>query len=278
MISERKMARFQLGLLLLAGMLIAYYWFGYRSLSAWARDLDKPTADAWKRLVAAAQASPHVRSLDESVLKSSVQQLRQATTMLQQAAKAAYVRTALEEDTRSHLGEEFQLLDFDKARLQVSLELRRAAGAKKVALIEPALKGLPEYDPDMSQPALHWAQLSFARQLLAVAIAAAPRAASNLTILPVKSHDQGEGLQVLYELPMRLELAGSPASLMAFLAGLPLRGEEFKAAGLPEVAGKTQPLFMDRLILKNAQSNPDEAVLDIVAVGFCELPRTELRR
>jgi len=278
MISERKLRRFQLGLLLAAGVLFAYYWFGYRSLSRWARELDKPTADAWKELVTAAKGSAHVRSLDETVLKAGVQEMRQAATVLQQAARAAYVRTALDEETRKHLGEGFQLLDFDKAKEQVSLELRRAAEANKVAVIEPALRGLPEFNPDLPQPALHWAQLAFARQLLAVAIAAAPRAVSNLTILPVNSHVQSEGLQVLYELPMRLELAGSPTNLLAFLAGLPLRGEEFKAAGLPEVAGKTQPLFMDRLILKNVQPYPVEAALEIVVVGFCELPKTEATR
>jgi hypothetical protein len=279
MISERKLRRFQLGLLVAAGVLFACYWFGYRSLGAWARDLDKPTAEAWKKLVAAAQVSAQVRSLDAAVLQADVQQIRQAATLLQQTAKAASARVVLDEETRRHLGEEFQLLDFDKARLQVGTELRRAAEAKKVTLTEPALKGLPEFDPEMTQPALHWAQLAFARQLLAVAIAASPRAVSNLTMLPVKPHVPSDGRQViLEELPMRLELAGSPASLMAFLSGLPLRGEEFKAAGLAEVAGKTQALFMDRLIFKNAQANPDEAILDIIVVGFCELPKPETAR
>jgi len=279
MISERKLRRFQFGLLAAAGVLLAYYWFGYRSLGEWARDLDKPTAEAWKRLVTAAQGSPHVRSLDDAVLKAGVQQMQQAATLLKQTSKVASTRAELDEDTRKHLGEEFQLLDFDKARLQVSLELRRAAEAKKVTLMEPALKGLPEFDPEITPPALHWAQLAFARQLLAVAIAAGPRAVSNLTMLPIVTHAPGDGRpELLEELPMRLELAGSPTSLMTFLSSLPLRGDELKAAGLPEVPGKNQPLFMDRLIFKNAQANPDESVLEIVVAGFCDHSRSEAVR
>jgi hypothetical protein len=279
MISERKLRRFQLGLLVAAGVLFGCYWFGYRSLGAWARDLDKPTAEAWKKLVAAAQVNAQVRSLDAAVLQADVQQMRQAATLLQQTAKAASAHAVLDEETRAHLGQDFQLLDFDQARLQVGTELRRAAEAQKVTLTDAALKGLPEFDPELPRPALHWAQLAFARQLLAVTIAVQPRAISNLSMLPVKTHVPGDGRPVvLVELPMRLEVAGPPANLVALLSGLPLRGGEFKAAGLPEVAGKTQALFVDRLILKKSQPIPDEAVLEIVVVGFCEHSKPEVVR
>lgn len=279
MISERKVRRFQVGLLLAAGALFAFYWFGYRNLGAWTQDLDKPTADAWKRLVTAAQGNPHVRALDDQALQQGVEQMRQAATLLQQTARAAHARIAFDAETRAHLDAEFQLLDFDQARLRVATELRQKAAAGKIVIAEPVLNGLPEFDPELTPPALHWAQLAFARQLLATALAATPRAVSNLTMLPVKTHLTGDGRPALLaELPMRLELTGSPASLQTFLSSLPLTGEEFKAAGLPGIPGKDQPLFIDRLILRNIQPNPTETSLEIVVAGFCEPPKPEALR
>jgi hypothetical protein len=279
MISERKLRRFQLGLLLAAGALFAFYWFVYRSVGTWASDLDKPTADAWKRLVLLAQTNANVRTLDEAQLQTGVRQMQQAAALLRQAGKAAWGRIGLEAEIQDRLKEEFQLLEFDRSRFEVNNALRRAAEAGKVQLADPALKGMPEFDPELSPPSLHWAQLAFARQALATAVAAAPRAISNLTMLPVRTHSGREGRDTpLAECPMRMELAGSAASLMTFLSSLPLRTNELAAAGLKEVPGKTQPLFVDRLILKNSPAALNESMLEVVVTGFCELPRPEAAR
>jgi hypothetical protein len=279
MISERKLRRFQVGLLLAAGALLAFYWFAYRSLGTWARDLDKPTTELWKRLVTQAQTNSSVRALDEAALISSVQQLRQSTALLQQAGQAAWSRIRLERETQDRLGEEFQLLEFDRHRFQMSTELRRAAEVKKVQLTEAALRGLPEFDPELTPPSLHWAQLVFARQLLATAIAAQPRAVSNLTMLPVRTHLSADGkAALLTEFPMRLEVTGSASNLMVFLASLPLRTNELAAARLEEIPGKTQPLFIDRVILKNSTANLNESSVDVVVTGFCEPPKQETTR
>lgn len=279
MISERKLRRFQVGLLLAAGALLAFYWFVYRSLGTWARDLDKPTAEAWKRLVTQAQTNSHVRALDEAALLASVQQLRQSTTLLQQAGQAAGARIRLDRETQDRLGQEFQLLEFDRHRFQTSTELRQAAAAKKVQLAEAALRGLPEFEPELTPPSLHWAQLAFARQLLATAIAAQPRAVSNLTMLPVKTHLSADGkTALLTEFPMRLEATGYSSNLMVLLASLPLRTNELASAHLEGIPGKTQPLFVDRVILKNSPASLNESSLDVVVAGFCETPRLEATR
>jgi hypothetical protein len=276
MISERKLRRFQLGLLLAAGALFAFYWVVYRSLGTKAGELDQPVVTAWKRLVQLAQTNANVRSLEQGQLKNAVQQMQQAAVILQASGQAAKARVELDAETRTRLVEEFQLLEFDRSRFQTSTALRRAAEAKKVQMAEAVLKGLPEFDPQLTPPALHWAQLAFARQMLAAAVAATPRAISNLTLLPVRMHMNREGTEAgLIEFPMRLELAGSAVSLMTFLSSLPLRTNELATAGLAEISDKTQPLFIDRLILRNASANPGETALDVVVTGFCELRNGE---
>jgi hypothetical protein len=271
MISERKLWRFQLGLLLAAIGLAALYWFGYRNLGTWARELDKPATDTQKKLLAAAQGKPYIRALTPGALRSSLEQMQQAATLLQQAGQAARARIELDEALRAKVGEEFQLLEFERSRLQVIADLRRAAEQKKVTLADAALKGLPEFDAEIPQPALLWVQLALARQLLATAIACEPRVVQALTVLPIKPHASADGKQlVLEEFPLRLELSGAASNLVMFMTSLPLRGGELTAAGAREVPGKSQALFIDRFILRNTVPYPSEASLDIVAAGFCE--------
>ncbi len=279
MISERKLRRFQIGLLLAAVGLLTFYWFAYRSLSTWALDLDKPTADAWKRLVAAAQTNANVRSLDEAALRRTVQQMQQSAALLQRAGGAAWKRIRLDAGTQARLREEFQLFEFEQERFQATAELRRAAEVKKVQLTEAALKGLPEFDAELNPGSLHWAQLTLARQLLATAVASTPRAISNLAMLPIKQYTSADGRgALLAEFPMRLELYGSASNLVHFLSSLPLQTNELAAAKLSPIPGKAQPLFVDRVILKNSPANLNESSLDVVVTGFCEPLSTEAIR
>jgi len=270
MISERNLWRFQLALLLAALALAALYWFGYRTLGHWERSLDKPAAEAWKKLLAAAQGKPQIRALTPGALLASVQQMQQAATLLQEAGRAAQARIELDEALRAKMAEEFQLLEFERSRLQVSAELRKAAEQKRVALADGVLKGLPEFDRELPQPALLWVQLAFARHLLSAAIAAEPRLVQSLAVLPVKFHPGADGQQVvLQELPFQLVLSGPPSNLVRFLASLPLRDAELTAAGLPALPDKSQVLFLDRLILKNSSPHPTETTLEVIATGFC---------
>lgn len=279
MISERKIRRFQVGLLLAAGAVFAFYWFGYRTVDTWSRELDKPTTEGWQRLVTTAQDNPHIRALNEEALGTRADEMRRAANLLQQAGQAGWPRIEMDSETRARLGEEFQLLEFDRARWQAVAELRRTAAARKIVVAEEALRGLPEFDPEVVPPSLHWAQLAFARQLLGAALAARPRAISNLTMFPLQMHLRGEGREVsLVEFRMRVEVFGPAESLLRLLASLPLRGEELAAAGFGEIPGKTQVLFADRLILKNMPGNPAESSLELVASGFCEPVKTEGNR
>lgn len=277
MISERKLRRFQFGLLLAAAGLFGFYWFAYRSLSAWARGLDQPTTATWKRLIAAAQTNAHVRALDPATLQSAVQQMRQAAVIMQQAADAVRARIGLDAEIAAQMRQEFQLLEYDSRRLQVRSELRETAAKQKVLLAQPALDGLPEYTPELTQPRLLWAQLALARQLVATALAAQPRAVSNLAMLPTLTFAQADARSpALHQFRMRLELIGPAPSVVRFLRSLPLLEGELAAAGLPAVAGKTQPFFVDRLILKNASANPDETSLEVVLAAFCVQPHPEV--
>ncbi len=124
MISERRVRRLQFSLLLAAGALLAFYWFAYRSVSGWARELDKPATEVWKKLLTVSQQSPYVRALDTRALEATVEQMRAATSFLEQAGQAAAARLGLEEEIVARVQDEFQLLEFERARMSVVADLQ----------------------------------------------------------------------------------------------------------------------------------------------------------
>lgn len=274
MISEAKIRRMQAGTALLAGLLALVYWFGYRALSLRARDLDEPVMTAWKQVVATAQTNVYVRGLDPATLRETSEQMARAVRWLEEAGQTAAARCAWDESVRQRLQAPFQLLEFDRQRFLTMSELRARAAAARVVVADPVWQGYPDYDPALVPPSLHWALLAAAQQALLTALQAQVTAISNLIVLPTLSFPGEEGAAPTWHLfRLRLELVGAAPALERFLRNLPLRSGDWAAAGLPAIPGKTQALFVDRVLLKNLSANPDLSGLDVVVSAFCEHPR-----
>ncbi|MCS7090706.1 MAG: hypothetical protein RMN51_09730 [Verrucomicrobiota bacterium] len=265
----------QAAIALLAGLLTVLYWFVYRASHLRAQALDEPVATSWKQLVVAAQTNVYVRSLEPSALEEAARQMARAADWLEQAGQAAAARCAWDETVRQRLQGPFQLLEFDRQRFLTMAELRTRAMEAKVHIADRVWEGYPDYDPGLVPASLHWGLLATAQQALATAVACQVGAISNLAVLPTLSFAAEEsGPPAWHLFRIRLELAGPAPSLERFLRSLPLRLEEWSAAGLPAVPGKTQALFLDRLLLKNLRANPDITGLDVVVSAFCEHPRS----
>ncbi|MBI2925477.1 MAG: hypothetical protein HYY24_07210 [Verrucomicrobia bacterium] len=269
MISHRKLLRLQWALLVGCLGLLVIYAAAYRRLSSEARALDQPLTAGWKKLLDATQGNTAIEGLDDPAMSASRERLEKALALVQQAGQRARLRIELEPELRAKLKEPFQLLDFDKAKLEVITNLRKLAEARKVTLAEPVLKGFPEFTSDLAKPALLWAQLAFVNQLLTAAVVNEPAAIRTLSLQPPKSHVTSDGKEVfLEEFRLRLELNGPPDSVVSFLRSVPLRSNELKEAGSREVPGKNQPLFVEHFMLKNSTNALNDAYLDLVVSGF----------
>ena len=76
-------------------------------------------------------------------------------------------------------------------------------------------------------------------------------------------------LERLAEIPLQLEFVSTAGSLGRLLQSLPLRAEEIRAAGLPEVSTNKPALYIDRLVVqKQSAEKTDEVHVWLRAVGF----------
>ena len=117
-----------------------------------------------------------------------------------------------------------------------------------------------------------WAKLEFLHHLAATAIQNKVTVIHALGAPSLLSDLAGAtASQRLTAVPLYIELTGSMGQLTRFLRSLPLRAEEVKAAGLPELAATKPPLFIDRLFLvKQSPLKPDEVRLSLRAAGFVQ--------
>ncbi|MHB8523076.1 MAG: hypothetical protein ACYDH9_20285 [Limisphaerales bacterium] len=269
MLSEIKLVRFQWGLLAAWLVLFLVYAVGYRMMSQRAAELDQPLALAWKKLADRTRGHEAMVGGDIAAMNLSLQQITNSLATLRQAGQLARERVVMDHETLARLQEPFQLLDFDKNRLQLIADLRRLAAAKQVALEPTVTDGYPEFSTSLAQPALLWVQLAIVHRVMATAVLSGPRVLTTATSLPVRSHAMaGDGQELLEEFPVRIELAGSAEALLRFLQVLPLRSAELNEMGYDELPFPKQALFVDRFVLKNTAGPQNEAHLDVIVSGF----------
>src|SRR5262249_19414467 len=130
--------------------------------------------------------------------------------------------------------------------------------------------GFPEHTADVKQPSLLWGALAFVNELLSACLRSKISVIHSLEVpLTLTNAASAEDPSLLAEIPLRLEITGSSASIAALLQSLPLRAEEIRAAGLPESAPDKPPLFLDRLVIKKqSPEKPDEVRVALRAIGF----------
>jgi hypothetical protein len=268
MIAHSRIVRLQSVLLLAAVGLLGAYAVVFLPLARQADALDRPLLIAWTNLVTEVRTNLVVSGLEAEDLRAARTEVESTLARVREAVNAAAERLRLSPELRDKVNAPFQLVEFEKSRLQVISDLRRLAESNQVAVVDAVWNGFPEYTFAEANPSLLWAELAFANQLLARAVALRPTAIASLAVLPRRSH-RADG-PALEEVRLRVELHGPVDALTAFLAALPLRAEELQALG-HSAGPATEPLFLDRFLLKNSTNGLNHAWLDVVASGFVNL-------
>ncbi len=249
--------------------LAAVYLFAFAPLSRKADSLDAPLEKAWREL-AGMLGQTNAVSLDFVAITNQLAETRIAVAALETARRQAQARIEPGEPLRARLNESFQLVEYDSEVSRRISNLVRLAAEKKVTLEPAVIAGFPEQTVEVREPELLWAELEFLDCLLTgaihaqVAVIHSVSAPALLTNVPPPL-----GVRTLTELPVQIECSGPAPQVTRFLQSLPLRGEELKAAGLPEAPTNKPALYVDRLVLrKQSPEKRDEVRLSLRAAGF----------
>ncbi len=250
----------------LAGLILAaYYILVFLPLERHARRLDRPLLRSGQRL-AASMDQTNAQAIDFLHITNQLRETRQALDFLKEARQKALARIEPGQALQAKMNAPFQLVDFENERSKERDELERLAKQNAVALEGPVLDGLPEYTVDVRQPALLWAALSMAEDLLRSAFQFKVSAIHSLSfsVAPFSL-----GADKLAELPFELELSGSGSNLTRFVQSLPLRAQELRDAGWTNAPAQKPALYLDRLLMKKQSSEKlDEARVSLRVVGF----------
>jgi len=258
------------GLVPLAALaLAAYYLFILLPLARQARSLDDPLRKAWQKLSASLDQT-NATAIDFLRITNQLSETRQALLILDNAKQQVTSRLQLGAAVRAKMQAEFQLVDYENERSKQLDDLSNLAKQQQATLQPAVLDGFPVHTADVRQPALLWAALSLTDSLLRTALQCKIATIYSLEVPPVLTNAPPTNVtERLAEIPLELEFSGSAASVGRLLQCLPLRADELRASGLPEVTADKPPLFVDRLIVqKQSPDKPDEVHVWLRAVGF----------
>jgi len=247
----------------------AYYLLVYVPLGRRADALDAPLQRAWKKLTTSLEQSNAV-AIDFLHITNQLAETRQALGLFEDAKQKAAARLELGMAVRAKINAPFQLVDYEDERSKQVDELVRLAKQHQASIEPRVFAGFPEHTADIKQPALLWGGLAFVNELLTTALQCKVSAIHSLDVpLALTNVPSADDTEMLTEIPLRVELTGSFASVASLLQSLPLRAEEIRAAGLPESPADKPPLFIDRLIIKKqSPEKPDEVRVSLRAIGF----------
>lgn len=260
-------------LLPLTGLALAlFYLLVFVPLARHADDLDEPLEKSWHKLAASLDQS-NAMTLDFVHITNQLYETRQSLALLEAAEKKAAARLELSPALRARLGATFQLVDYENERSQQMDELARQARQHQVTLDPAVLAGFPAHTVEVQEPALLWAALAFADDLLDTAVRCQVTAIHSLEVplpltnsLPVLD---SERVRTWTEIPVETEFTASADSAARLIESLPRRADELRAGGLPEAPPNKIPLFLDRLIIKKQASDKlDEVRVWLRATGF----------
>jgi len=277
MLSQRRRARTQRNLLLLALCVGAYYSLVYRPLSQRVAALDPPVLQVWRDLsqVVPAASLQGLRSLDR--IQTTLEAARSTSSQIQQLSLMVEARIEPDGVTRARMTEPFQLIEFQNERQTRLEELSKLATVSKTALASDVKRGFPEYLAEQAYPELLWPQLQMTHFLVAGAIRSGVSTVAVVRLQPVQFHraasSRGEWLA---ELPAEIELSGAAPSIGRFLERLPLRAGEIKDRGLPEAPPAKPVMFIRGLVVrKEGRESPDRVRLELTASCFVRFSRAD---
>jgi len=250
--------------------LAAYYFLVFEPLRHQAAEFDAPLRQAWKTLASTLDETNAV-SLDFAAITNQLRETRLAMAQLEGARKKATPRIEMGPALRQKMRAPFQLVEYESDRDKEIEELTTLAAQQKVTLEPAVFSGFPEHTADTRQPSLLWPALAFIDGLLSSAIQCKVTVIhsleSPLALSDAPSTNALPGR--LAEIPLQVELTAPAANVDQWLRSLPLRAEELRAAGLPEVPRGKPPLLIDRLVIrKQAPEKPDEVRVWLRAVGY----------
>ena len=257
-------------LLPLAGAgLAAYYLLVFLPLAHKVEELDGPLRNSWKALALALEQTNAV-ALDFQGISNRLHETRAALGELAKGRAQAAARFQLGPELRGRMKGEFLFNEFDSERRAQMEELTKLAKEQQVT-IEPAVwEGFPIATAEAQEPALLWPSLAMVQGLLSVAVRAKVSVIHSLDSPSVFTNGAVSAVPgQVAQIPLQIELTGPVAGVFQFLRGLPLRGDELAAAGLPAAPPGKLPLLIDRLVLrKQSPDKPDEVRLSLRVVGF----------
>lgn len=161
-------------------------------------------------------------------------------------------------------GRTFQLIEFERERASIALDLRARAAEAKVALDLSAFEVLADNSESPPQPRRRWAQLALAREVAARAVAAKVGTYEALPVPAVRELRVDKTTPVLGdEILFAARVTGESASVQAFV--------EYLALG---VGPDDLRLLIEHLVLrKDGISEPDLASATVVVAAL--LPPAE---
>ena len=258
------------GLVPLAGLaLAAYYFFVMLPLAHRAQNLDEPLQRAWQKLSTSLDHT-NTTAVDFLNRTNQLSETRQALLILENAKQQATARLQLGVAVRARMHDDFQLVDYETERSRQLDELSSLAKQQQTAVDPTVFAGFPEHTAEVKQPTLLWAALSLTDGLLRTALQCKVTAIHSLEVAQVLTNaPPTNGTERLAEIPLQVEFTASAANAAKLIQCLPLRADEIRAAGLPDVPADKPALFVDRLIVqKQSPDKADEVHVWLRALGF----------
>ena len=249
--------------------LTAGYLFVLLPLGRRADKLKDPLDKAWLKL-SASLGQTNNPTIDFVGITNQLEATRQAIAALETARKKAAARADLGEAVRERMNAPFQLVDYESERGKQQDDLRKLAAQHEVTLAPAVFEGYPAHTADVRQPTLLWAELALIEDILTTAIRCKVGAIHSLSVpLALTNAPPPEGVRTLAEIPVQIEFTAAAPVVAQLLQSLPLRADEIKAAGLPEVPANKPALFIERLTLrKQSPEKVEEVRASLRVVGF----------
>ena len=253
----------------LGSVLALAYFFILQPMSRRADALDAPLDTTWRRLATTLGRS-NATTLSFAAITHELNKTRRALEVVETAHQRVATRIQLGEDVRARLREPFRLVDYQDERQRLIEDLTRLAKSRQVVVAPAVFAGFPEHTADVREPALLWAELAFVQYVLTSAINSQVTALHTLNVpMALTNAPPSEPPLPWLEVPVHLEFTAAMPNTRRFLASLPLRTEEIKAAGLPVAATNKPALFADQLLVrKQSPEKPDEVRVWLRAVGY----------
>ena len=253
----------------MAAGLCVFYLLVFVPLKRKSQSLDTPLQKSWQRLATTLEQT-NVSGIDFQRLTNQLAETRVAVSQLEKARQSVMSKLDPGPALRARLNSPFQLLDYQNERSKQQDALIVAAKKSNTTLEAAVFQGYPEHTADIRQPELLWAALSEVDSLLTSAVQSRVTSIHSLQVpLTLSNTPATNTSSRIAEIPVEVEFTASVSAVARFLQVLPLRTEEWRAAGLPNAPAEKPALFLDRIVLKKqTPEKPDEARVWLRVLGF----------